>query len=79
MADQWLGLCAFTAQALVRELRSHMPYGAAKKKKKRKKKRGPSPVAPVVKNPPANSGDTGLSPGLGRSHMPRTKPVHYNY
>ena len=23
----------------------------------------------VVKNPPANSGDVGLSPGLGRSHM----------
>ena len=23
----------------------------------------------VVKNPPANSGDTGSSPGLGRSHM----------
>ena len=24
----------------------------------------------VVKNPPANAGDTGLIPGLGRSHMP---------
>ena len=23
-----------------------------------------------VKNPPANAGDTGLSPGPGRSHMP---------
>ena len=23
----------------------------------------------VVKNPPANAGDTGLSPDLGRSHM----------
>ena len=23
----------------------------------------------VVKNPPANAGDMGLSPGLGRSHM----------
>ena len=23
----------------------------------------------MVGNPPANSGDTGLSPGLGRSHM----------
>ena len=23
----------------------------------------------VVKNPPASSGDTGSSPGLGRSHM----------
>ena len=25
----------------------------------------------MVKNPPANAGDTGSSPGLGRSHMPR--------
>ena len=25
---------------------------------------------PVVKNPPANAGDTGLIPGPGRSHMP---------
>ena len=24
----------------------------------------------VVKNPPANARDTGLSPGPGRSHMP---------
>ena len=25
-----------------------------------------------VKNPPANAGDKGSSPGLGRSHMPRS-------
>ena len=25
----------------------------------------------VVRNPPANAGDTGLSPGPGRSHMPQ--------
>ena len=30
------------------------------------------PGSAVVKNPPANAGDTGLSPGLGRSHMPRS-------
>ena len=39
----------------------------------------------MVKNPPANAGDTGSSPGLGRPHMPRNnyarvpellKPVH---
>ena len=24
----------------------------------------------VVKNPPANVGDMGLAPGLGRSHVP---------
>ena len=27
----------------------------------------------VVKNLPANAGDTGSSPGQGRSHMPRSK------
>ena len=26
----------------------------------------------MVKNPPANAGDMGSSPGLGRSHMPRS-------
>ena len=29
------------------------------------------PGGTVVKNPPANAGDTGFSPGPGRSHMPR--------
>ena len=29
-----------------------------------------SPGGTVVKNPPANAGDTGSSPGPGRSHMP---------
>ena len=28
------------------------------------------PGGAVVQNPPANAGDTGSSPGLGRSHMP---------
>ena len=28
------------------------------------------PGGAVVENLPANAGDTGLSPGLGRSHMP---------
>ena len=26
----------------------------------------------MVKNPPGNAGDTGSSPGPGRSHMPRS-------
>ena len=34
--------------------------------------RGGFPGGAVVKNPPANAGDTGSSPGLGRSHMPRS-------
>ncbi|KAJ8776508.1 hypothetical protein J1605_015403 [Eschrichtius robustus] len=29
-------------------------------------------VGSVVENLPANAGDTGSSPGLGRSHMPRS-------
>ena len=29
------------------------------------------PSGTVVKNLPANAGDTGSSPGLGRSHMPQ--------
>ena len=30
------------------------------------------PGGAVVKNPPANAGDMGLSPGPGISHMPRS-------
>ena len=30
------------------------------------------PGGTVVGNPPANAGDTGLIPGLGRSHVPRS-------
>ena len=30
------------------------------------------PGGTVVKNLPANAGDVGLSPGLGRSHTPRS-------
>ena len=34
------------------------------------------PGGAVVESLPANAGDTGSSPGLGRSHMP---PVSHNY
>ena len=30
------------------------------------------PGGPEVKNPPTNAGDTGLIPGLGKSHLPRS-------
>ena len=30
------------------------------------------PGGTVVKNPPANAGDMGSSPGPGRSHMPQS-------
>ena len=35
-------------------------------------KEGGFPGGAVVTNLPANAGDTGSSPGLGRSHMPRS-------
>ena len=38
---------------------------------KRTKDRG-FPGGAVVESLPANAGDTGSSPGLGRSHMPRS-------
>ena len=41
----------------------HLPRGA------RKVPKGGFPGGAVVKNPPANAGDMGLSPGPGRSHM----------
>ena len=34
------------------------------------------PGGTVVENLPANAGDTGSSPGLGRSHMPRSNWAH---
>ena len=44
------------------------------------------PGGAVVKNPPANAGGTGSSPGLGRSHVwedptccGATKPMQHNY
>ena len=36
-----------------------------------KKKKTGFPSGSVVKNPPANAGDMGSTPGPGGSHMPR--------
>ena len=78
MAVRWLELCASNARgmgsAFVGELKSHMLCNTAKKKKKKlvKKKLKDFPGGPVVKNPPANTGDVGLIPGQGRSHMPQS-------
>ena len=45
-----------------------------------KQAKGDLPGGAVVKNLPANAGDTGSSPGPGRSHMlGAAKPVHHNY
>ena len=37
---------------------------------------GDFPGGPVVKNPPANAGDTGSIPGLGRFHMQQSNRAH---
>ena len=38
------------------------------------------PGGSMVKNPPANAGDTGSIPGRGRSHMPQSnQPTRHNY
>ena len=40
------------------------------------------PSGAVGKNPPANTGDMGLIPGLGRFHMPQNRadmPLCHNY
>ena len=42
------------------------------KQKPNKTKRRDFPGGAVVKNPPANEGDMGSSPGPGRSHMLRS-------
>ena len=38
-----------------------------------KSQRWDFPGSAVVKNPPANAGDTGSIPGPGRSHMPQSR------
>ena len=42
------------------------------KKKKKENERRTSLVAEWLKTPPANAGDTGSSPGPGRSHVPQS-------
>ena len=45
-------------------------YNGRESEKKSKSKVRDFPGGAVVKNLPANAGDTGLSPGPVRSHMP---------
>ena len=46
------------------------PGSGAQRKAEERKSDGDFPGGAVVKNPPANAGDTGSSPGPGRSHVP---------
>ena len=84
---QWLGLRTSNAGGMgsIPGRGTKIPHAAwrgKKKKKERKKLNGRKPWyltkerdfpgGTVVKNPPADAGDTGLIPGPGRSHMPRS-------
>ena len=51
---------------LVRWQQNYNPYCEVKTRG------GGFPGGAVVENLPADAGDTGSSPGLGRSHMPRS-------
>ena len=51
-----------------REIKETIPFTIATK---RIKYRG-FPGGAVIESPPANSGDTGLGPGPGGSHMPQS-------
>ena len=56
----------FSGQSVVKKPTHRGDYSC-----KDMKERG-FPGGAVVENLPANAGDTGSSPGLGRSHMPRS-------
>ena len=45
--------------------------GKGLKKRKEKERKADFSGGPVVKNPPANAGDTGSIPGLGRFRIPQ--------
>ena len=49
-----------TVESLLMTLKKHQEGG------------GGFPGGAVVENLPVNAGDTGSSPGLGRSHVPRS-------
>ena len=58
-----------------REIKETIPLNIATKRIKYlgiNLPKGDFPCGTVVKNPPANAGDTGSSPALGRSYMPQS-------
>ena len=73
-------------RSLIPGLGAKIPHASGPKKQNKKQKQYRNkfnkdfknsphrgfPGGRVVENPPANAGDTGSSPGLGRSHMPRS-------
>ena len=65
-------LCPLCQGALVTEQVPNLSDLPPGKRQKLKTQVWDFPGGAVVKNPPANAGDTGSSPGLGRSHVPRS-------
>ena len=68
-----------TVGRLLKKLKIELPYdpaipllGTYPEKTIIQKKSWGFPGGAVVENLPANAGDTGSSPGLGRSHMPQS-------
>ena len=52
--------------------KGELSYGMGKRQRFGKAHMAGFPGGAVVENPPANAGDTGSSPGPGRSHMLRS-------
>ena len=65
------GACSIHGQG------AKIPHASAKNTKYKNGSKD-FPGGTLDKNPPANAGDTGLIPGLGRSHMPWSHMCH-NY
>ena len=63
--------CEYSCSQSSYQLKTHFEAAEKKKSLENVISRG-FPGGTVVKNPPANAGGTGLSPGPGRSHMPRS-------
>ena len=68
---QWLGLTCFQGRGPSSISGGGTKIPQASWHGQKKKKKG-FPGGAVVENLPANAEDTGSSPGLGRSHMPRS-------
>ena len=60
-------ICSFIQEALIEHLLSETTLVVGIHQRTKQTAGGA-----MVKHPPANAGDTGSSPGLGRSHMPQS-------